>query len=223
MTSIRAVLFDLDGTLLDTAPDLIYAVNCLLKENNLPSPPVSFLRPLIGIGSKALIKNVFNIEEQDPLFNSLRERFIFLYENHIADLTQFFPHVENVLSQLDECHIPWGIVTNKLKRHTFELLTAMNLKERPACIICGDSLSTYKPDPAPILHACQLLKQNPENCVYIGDTIIDVNASKNAGTKSLVALYGYRREDDDPFAWQADGYIRDANEIIDWVAKYPSI
>lgn len=217
MSSVCAVLFDLDGTLLDTAPDLIYAVNQLRKEAQLPVLPTTALRPLVGIGSKAMIKMAFGIDEKDPEFLPLRERFLSLYQKHLADTTQFFPGIDTMLTQLESKHIPWGIVTNKLTRHTTDLLRALRIDHRPACVVCGDSLPTFKPDPAPLLYACQLLQQLPEQCIYVGDTEIDVKASKAAGITSLVALYGYIHADEDPLLWQADGYVQTPDEIMAWV------
>lgn len=217
--SIRSILFDLDGTLLDTAPDLIFALNQLRNKHGLSDLPPSIVKPIATLGSKAMIKLAFDIDENHPLFNTLREQFFSLYENHIADSTRFFPNMERVLTQLDEQNISWGIVTNKLTRHTLELLKVLGFDHRPACIVCGDTLPTYKPDPAPILHACELLKQIPKHCIYVGDTATDVLASKAAGTNSLVALYGYINAEDKPLTWQADGYINDPEEIMNWIAK----
>lgn len=218
---IQSVLFDLDGTLLDTAPDLIDALNRLRTEHDLPALPLTSTRWIAGLGSKAMVKYAFSIEENNKYFNQLRERFIVLYEENIASATHFFPQIEPVLQKLDEQHIPWGIVTNKLTRHTLKLLQALHFDQRPACIICGDSLPTSKPDPGPILHACQLLHQDPKNCLYIGDAMTDVYASKAAGTTALVALYGYIQTGENPHHWGADGYISEPNEIMDWVVEYP--
>jgi phosphoglycolate phosphatase len=216
--SIRSVLFDLDGTLLDTAPDLAYALNQLRKAHDLPSLPFTTIRHIASLGSKAMIKFAFEIDENHSQFNGLREQFLTLYENHIADSTRFFPNIENVLNKLDQQQVPWGIVTNKLTKHTLGLLKALNFEDRPGCIICGDSLTTFKPDPAPILHACQLLNEEPQHCVYIGDARTDVLASKAAGLCSLVALYGYINTDEEnPFAWLADGYIDHPEEIMNWI------
>lgn len=217
--AIRFVLFDLDGTLLDTAPDLIFALNRLRNERGLPDLPLATVRPLATLGSKAMIKFALEIDENHPQFNPLREQFFTLYENHIADSTRFFPNMENVLTQLDQQQIPWGIVTNKLTRHTLQLLKTLGLDHRPACVVCGDTLPTYKPDPAPILYACQLLKANPKQCIYIGDAATDVLASKAAGTNSLVALYGYINKEDNPLNWQADGYINNPEEIMNWIVR----
>lgn len=219
MQPIKGVLFDLDGTLLDTAPDLVYALNTLRQSCNMPDIPLATLRPFISLGSKAMIRHILGIEETHPQFAALREQFLDIYEQNIANSTQLFPHVEAVLRYLDEKNIPWGIVTNKLTRHTSELLKRLELKHKPLCVICGDSLSTYKPDPQPILHACKLLHRDPSECIYVGDALTDVTASKAAGTKSLVALYGYIGSHEDPFSWQADGYLKDASELLNWLPE----
>ena len=165
---INAVLFDLDGTLLDTVPDLMFAINRLRQEHGFPDLPLAEIRPIISLGSKIMVKLALGMEESDPDFAAQREHFLTIYQRHLADSTQFFPHMEKVLDHLERHHIPWGIVTNKLTRHTSALLKALRLDHRPACIICGDSLATYKPDPGPIVYACELLKQDPKNCLYVG-------------------------------------------------------
>lgn len=220
MSRIQAVLFDLDGTLLDTVPDLVYALNRLRQEYSMADLPVSAIRPMASLGSKAMIKLALGMDENHPEYKSLREYFLALYTKHLADTTNFFPQMEMVLEHLDASRIPWGIVTNKLTRHTEPLLKALQIDHRPACLVCGDSLSTFKPDPAPILHACQLLKYAPQDCLYVGDALTDVTASKAAGTKSLVALYGYIGPDEDPYTWNADGYVREPIEIIEWLKPY---
>lgn len=220
MNPIRAVLFDLDGTLLDTVPDLVYALNQIRIAGSLPELPASCIRPIANLGSKAMAKLAFGIDENDPKFPSMREQFLNLYEKHLADSTQFFPNVENVLAHLESNNIPWGIVTNKLARHALPLLKALRIDHRPACIICGDSLATSKPDPEPIRYACQLLRVEPRHCIYVGDAVTDVAASKAAGTRSIVALYGYIHSDENPLAWNADGYIQEPLELIEWMARF---
>ncbi|MBX3709265.1 MAG: HAD-IA family hydrolase [Gammaproteobacteria bacterium] len=217
MTSFRAVLFDLDGTLLDTAPDLTLTVNLLRGEYGMPVLPMSAVRPIASYGSKAMIKQAFEIDEHHPTFNLLREKFLAIYEQHLSDSTQFFPNIENVLTHLESNQIPWGIVTNKLTKHTMALLKNLQIDHRPACVVCGDSLPTHKPDPAPIRYACELLRQEPKHCLYVGDAATDVMASKAAGTTSLVALYGYIHTSEEPSTWQADGYVREPIEIIHWL------
>ena len=178
--TIRAVLFDLDGTLLDTVPDLVYALNQVRAAESLPPLPIAQIRPIANLGSKKMVRVAFGIEEHDPRFKSMREHFLSFYEKHLADATQFFPQVEDVLSYLDQQQIPWGIVTNKLIRHTQPLLKVMGFAHCPACIICGDSLAKAKPDPEPIRYACELLKQEPRDCIYVGDAATDVMASKRS-------------------------------------------
>ncbi|MBV9575899.1 MAG: HAD-IA family hydrolase [Gammaproteobacteria bacterium] len=219
--AINAVLFDLDGTLLDTALDLLQALNRLRQKFALSPLPMSALRPLVSLGSKAMIKYAFEIEEHEQQFDPLRKEFLTYYEENIVATTVFFPQIEKVLLQLDEQNIPWGIVTNKPIKYTKKILQQLQFEKRPACTICGDTLATYKPDPAPILYACQLLKISPENCLYVGDAATDVIASKAAGTKSLVALYGYINSHAEALTWEADGYINEPLELIDWLLKFP--
>ncbi|OGT37507.1 MAG: phosphoglycolate phosphatase [Gammaproteobacteria bacterium RIFCSPHIGHO2_12_FULL_37_14] len=217
MKNIQAVLFDLDGTLVDTAPDLLRVLNQLRNEFKLPEIALQAFRSMVSFGSKIMLTKTLGIEENHPDFKILRQRFLDLYQKHLADSTQLFPHVENVLTYLEQQNIPWGIVTNKLTRHTLELLKILQLDHRASCIVCGDSLPTYKPDPAPILYACQLLKFNPKSCLYVGDSITDVMASKAAGTTSVVALYGYIGLGEDPYAWEADAYVHELIEILKWL------
>ncbi len=217
MKSIRAVLFDLDGTLVDTAPDLLGVINQLRKEHHLSPLDLASFRAIVSFGSKKMIKQAFAMDEDHPKFDYLRQRFFNLYQQHLADATQLFPTMDQVLTFLEENNIPWGIVTNKLTRHTTALLKALRLDHRPSCVVCGDSLPKYKPDPEPILHACKLIKHPPNSCVYMGDSQTDVIASKAAGTTTLVALYGYLSQEDNPLAWQADGYINAPLEILDWL------
>lgn len=223
MTLIRAVLFDLDGTLVDTAPDLLYALNQVRAEHALPPLPLSEFRSITNLGAKAMMKLGFGVDEDEHQYAYLRERFIAHYMHHVADSTQLFPQMDQVLHHLDQQKTPWGIVTNKTTKPTLELLKALNLLERAACVVCGDTLSTCKPDPAPILHACELIDHAPEQCLYVGDAPTDVIASKAAGTKSLVATYGYIHHLDDPKQWEADGYIDTPIELITWLTKFQMI
>jgi len=216
--AIKNVLFDLDGTMLDTAPDILYAINQVRMEYSLENLSLESLRPKLNHGSKSIVKHAFGVEHTEAeKYNLLREKFLLYYLKHLADATTFFPNMEKVLNFLDQQKIAWGIVTNKLIEHTTPLLTALQFYHRPSCIVCGDTLSTYKPDPAPILHACDLLKAKPNECLFIGDALTDVQAGKAAGTKALVALYGYIDSAENPYEWNADGYIKDPLEIIDWL------
>lgn len=217
---IQGVLFDLDGTLLDTAPDLLYALNIIRRNYGLSDVSLDAIKHIISLGSKAMmndIKDILDIKSDHQTFEKVIAQFYAHYQQHIADSTQLFPGMENVLNHLEAKNIPWGIVTNKLSAHAHALLKALNLAHKPVCVICGDTLPNVKPHPEPILHACKLLQQNPKHCVYVGDSSTDVKASKSAGTVSLVALYGYIGKDEDPYQWQADGYIQNPQEIIEWL------
>lgn len=219
MSTIKTVLFDLDGTLLDTAPDLAQALNQLRIKHDLPELPMPVIRPTVGYGSKTMLKLGFDVDDSHPQYASLLSDFLNYYEKHMLDSTQLFPQMNNVLSHLENHNIPWGIVTNKPARFTHDLLRSLKLDKRAACIVCGDTLPKRKPEPDQILHACNLLQQKPANTLYVGDTSIDVVASKAAGTKSLVALYGYISNDEDPYDWKADGYVHDPIEIIEWLEE----
>lgn len=214
----KAILFDLDGTLLDTAPDLGMTLNCLRQEHGLAPLSFNVIRPIANLGSKALLKLAFDLDESHPKFETIRQQFFELYQQHLANHTQFFPGIDKVLSYIESRSIPWGIVTNKLTRHTHPLLAALDFKHHPGCIICGDTLPTHKPDPGPILHACELLNADPASSCYIGDAHTDVMASKAAGTQSLVALYGYINTED-PYSWQADEYFSHPIDILEWLMK----
>lgn len=221
MNSIKAVLFDLDGTLIDTAPDLLYALNKVRAEYQLPPLPLTKLRAITGLGANAMMKMAFDFDGTEQDFQYLKDRFLNFYIDHIADATRLFPQMDDVLKHLEDKSMPWGIVTNKSTRPTHELLKALQLDQRAACVVCGDTLSTCKPDPAPILHACELIQLQPQDCLYVGDAVTDVIASKGAGTKSVVALYGYIHQEEDPRTWLADGYINEPIELIELLLKHP--
>lgn len=211
------VLFDLDGTLLDTAADLAEAVNQIRRQRNLPELTLDTLRPHAGFGSKALLKVGMNTDDDHPTYPELLNEFLSNYESCSMQSTQFFPGVESVLSALDEKNIRWGIVTNKPERFTTPIIQQLQLDKRAACIISGDTLAHRKPHPAQITHACELLNVAPENTFYVGDTFIDVQASKAAGTRSLVVLYGYTSEDENPYDWKAEGYLDQPSDLMNWL------
>lgn len=217
MRKINTVLFDLDGTLLDTAPDLVNVLNIMRSERHLPALPLSLVKPAVGSGSHAMLKLAFDIDKTHQEYPAMVEEFFNLYMNSLADKTTLFPGMDSVLTHLEQNNIRWGIVTNKPARFTDVLLDELNLSQRSACVVSGDTLDKRKPHPAPILHACELLRSEPAATLYVGDTVTDVMASKAAGTVALAALYGYIAPDDDPRLWCADGYIQAPLEILDWV------
>ena len=173
---IETVLLDLDGTLADTAPDLAKALNQTLEQHGRVTLPFEIIRPVVSLGGAAMIELGFGITDADPLYESLRKQFLDNYFADIANSTQLFAGMEEVLDQLETNHYLWGIVTNKPGWLTAPLLAALNLEKRPDCIISGDTLSQRKPHPAPLLHACKLLTRPPEFAVYVGDAQRDIEA-----------------------------------------------
>lgn len=212
---IKAVLFDLDGTLLDTAADLGMALNQLLQEHSLPILPLDAIRPAAGSGCRGLLKLGMNITPDASNYPALATKLLNFYQEHLTNTTRLFPGMDETLDFIESKQLPWGIVTNKPAQFTDPLIAHLRLNQRAKCVISGDTLPNHKPHPEPILHACRLVQQSPEHCLYIGDSAIDVQASKAAGSPSLVALYGYIPEFDDPFTWGANGYIRHPSEIVE--------
>ena len=219
MTPITSILFDLDGTLLDTAPDMANTLNLLRAKHQLPPLPLSTLRPHVAHGARALIKAGLNVEQTDEQYPTVLEEYLTLYHQHLTENTTPFPQIEKVLDYIESYRLPWGIVTNKPGRFTIDLMKHLELNDRPACMVYGDSLKNRKPDPDQIIHACDILKVSPSHCLYIGDTQTDVIASKAAGTLSLVALYGYIHDHENPYQWGADGYVKEPIDIISWISN----
>jgi len=221
MSTIKAVIFDLDGTLLDTAPDLAAALNIMLAKHNYPDVPFEQIRPIASYGSKALIKLGFNIEENHPIFAALRQEFLNIYSEHSCILTILFPGMSAVLAELQKRKIPWGIVTNKPGWLTMPILKTLQLIDKTDCVVCGDTLSETKPSPAPLLYACELLHCSPAECIYIGDAEFDALAGKRAGIKTLIAGFGYISENDKVNEWGVEKVISSPVEILDYLIPSP--
>lgn len=215
--SPQAVLFDLDGTLLDTAPDLGYALNQLLINQNIQPLPIDKIRPYAGAGAKGLIKFGFAISETDPTFEGFSQQLLEIYSQCLTQKTHLFPSMNQILDYLEERKIKWGIVTNKPAWLTLPLLKHLNLSTRASCVVSGDTIAKRKPDPAPLLYACQQLGVSAAECIYIGDSEVDVIAGINAGMKTIVALYGYIPSSFVPKAWGATHMINDPKEILEIV------
>ncbi len=213
----KALLFDLDGTLLDTAPEFTVCLNTLLKEEGLPSITVEALRSRVSYGAKGMVEFGFNMREDHAAFSSLKERFLSLYAANLGQHTVLFPGIAALIGAIEQQKLVWGIVTNKFKNFTFPLVDLFPVLKNTAIVIAGDTLPTQKPDPAPLLLACQTLQISPEDCWYIGDAKTDVEASKRAGMRSAVAQYGYIPPGDDPRHWQADAYIQTSADIANLI------
>lgn len=215
--AIRTVLFDLDGTLVDTAPDLGFSLNVLRRRRGLTPLAETEYRPQASHGSQGLIRLGFGIGQDHPDFLVLREEFLDVYAAHLTRNSPLFPGMGEVLSRLETKGLSWGVVTNKPTRYTEPLLAHLGLTPRAACVVCGDTLAQSKPHPAPMLHACRLAGSEPGQCLYVGDAERDVAAANAAGMPALVALYGYLGEDDRPQAWGALGQIATPSGLLDWI------
>lgn len=214
---IRCVLFDLDGTLADTAPDLAIALNTLRAEQGMGPIPYQQIRHQVSHGAAALIRLGFGVEKTDPEFSELHERLLAFYRNNIACETRLFPEMGSVLVTLEHNRIIWGVVTNKPSWLTEPLLEQLCLFDRAACVVSGDSVANRKPDPEPLLHAAAHVGAGPEECIYVGDAERDIIAAKQAGMRALVALFGYIGPNETPEDWNADGQMRSPHEILTYL------
>jgi N-acetyl-D-muramate 6-phosphate phosphatase len=209
----RGVLFDLDGTLADTAPDLGYALNRLRLARGLPEVPIENLRSHASSGARGLLAVGFGIGPEDPDFDSLRTEFLDAYERNVARASRLFPGIESLLAAIEANGLLWGIVTNKAERFTRPLLDALGLLSRAACVICGDTTAYSKPHPAPLLAAAERIGVESAECIYVGDDLRDVQAGRAAGMDVVVARYGYLGNNTPPEDWGAD-FLIDAPEDL---------
>ncbi len=213
----KHILFDLDGTVADTAPDLAHALNLLRQEHAKDPLEFRHIRPVVSIGAAAMIKLAFNSTERDPDFETLRARLLEIYSKNICRHTSLFPGMASVLDHLDNHSRRWGIVTNKPGWLTVPLLDALDLTQRASCIVSGDSLPQRKPNPEPLLHACKLMGCTPANTIYIGDADTDIKAGLNAGMATGVASYGYLDSEANPQSWGADMLFETPLDILEWL------
>jgi len=214
---LETVLFDLDGTLVDTAPDMGRALNTLLTEYEREPLAAEVIRPWVSHGSRGLIHIGFDEDPGGDHFEEYKARFLALYEDRVCEESRLFEGMEEVLAFLEDRGSPWGIVTNKPHYLTEALLEQLGLHNRIACVVSGDTIAERKPHPAPLLHACRQLRREPAGCVYVGDAQRDIEAGSRAGMATLVALFGYLNELDDPGAWGATGLVERPGDIIGWV------
>ena len=208
----EGIFFDLDGTLADTAPDLVAATNKLLVARKLTPKPYEFLRPYASAGARGLLEGAFGISPDHEDFVALRDEFFSNYEKALLVDSKLFDGIEHLLDQMDAANLPWGIITNKSERFTNPLTDLMGLRQRAVSTVSGDTTPYSKPHPEPILHAARTSNIDPSKSIYVGDDIRDVLAGKAAGMKTVAAAYGYCGCKEPPEAWGAD-YI--ANNPLD--------
>jgi len=219
---INGVLFDLDGTLLDTAADLAGALNQVLISQSIKPLSVDAVRPFISSGVAGLLDLGLQIKVTDPIFTALRTQFLEYYNQHICDHTHLFSGVEALINYLQEKKWPWGIVTNKSANLTQRLINEFPLLNTAKCIISGDTLKYSKPHPQPLLHACLYIDCLPENCIYVGDAKQDIEAANTAGMYSLIALYGFIGDKEDVNKWNASAMISSPLDIVEYLTQLHS-
>lgn len=211
------ILFDLDGTLVDTAPDLGYALNLQRERHGLEALPMDVIRPFASHGSKGLLRVGFNLGPEDRAFEDMRVEYLDLYDQVFTRAPVLFKGVAELLSYLEENEIQWGVVTNKPRRFSAPLLEAMQLHQRMACLVCGDDAALPKPAPDTLFMACEQSSVNPIDCFYVGDAERDIAAGNAAGMRTVVALYGYIDASDKPDGWGADFSIEQPTDLLDLI------
>lgn len=216
MSRAAAILFDLDGTLLDTAPDMVGALNRLRIEEGREPLPFAEIRASVSHGALRLVTVGFPEASGDDV-ERLRLRFLDLYACNLADGTCLFPGLDAVLGALEADAVPWGIVTNKPGWLTDPLLERLGLAARACCVVCGDTVAERKPHPLPLLHAARLTGVLPQRCVYVGDAERDIVAGRAAGMQTVVAAYGYLGPDDRPLQWHPHGIVERPEDLLDWL------
>lgn len=221
----RAVLFDLDGTLLDTAEDLVAAANFALEQEQMPACDPLSVRPFISGGARSMLSHWISrighskaaaepdSERLERLIACMMDR----YAQHPATFSRFFEGMETVLDQLERRGLRWGIVTNKRSYFTQRLLQALGLEARTDCVISGDTTPHAKPHPLPLLVAAERLGLEPFECLYVGDAPHDIEAGRRAGMRTLVAAYGYLAPDAEPCLWGSDGTLNRPLDLLDWL------
>jgi len=214
---LSCVLFDLDGTLVDTAPDLVLCLNKALSEHGLMTVKAGTIKHYISFGALAMINGSVDHSISDAVRADILDTMLDLYENNIAEHTVFFKGMADTLDAIEAQGLKWGVVTNKRERFTNPLMAALNLNDRAACIISGDTTGNPKPHIEPMLAACKQAAVMPFECVYIGDAPHDITAGKNAQMKTLAALYGYINPGDTPETWGADALIESPEQLTAWI------
>jgi phosphoglycolate phosphatase len=213
VTASRAVLFDLDGTLADTAPDLAAALNRLRADQGLGPLPLEQLRPFASAGARGLVHVGFGIKPGDGEYATLRQAFLEYYGERTCVETQLFPGIADLLGEIAGRSIAWGIVTNKATGFTERILVALGLA--PACVVCGDTTPHLKPHPAPMLHAAEQLALPARDCLYLGDDLRDIQAAHAAGMRAVAVDWGYHHpENGGPGTWRADAVISQPRDLL---------
>ena len=214
---LAALLFDLDGTLIDSAPDLAGAANDLRAQHGLPPMPYESLRPMVGSGARGMVGVAFGVWPDDARFASLRDAFLARYAERLLDSTRVFDAMAPVLDRLDAAGQRWGIVTNKAMRFAQPIIAGLGLATRSAVVIAGDSTAFAKPHPEPLFEAARRLGVVPTECAYVGDDPRDVVAGRAAGMRTLAAAWGYLGQGEPVAAWGADQVLSSPSQLLHWL------
>ena len=211
---INTILFDLDGTLVDTAPDLGHALNLQLNRHGINALSDAAIRPFASHGSRGLLSLGFGITPQHDSFIAMRDEYLSIYDTVFTRSPVLLDGIAELLQAIENAGLKWGIVTNKPRRFTQPLVKSMDLDRRAACVVSGDDAPQPKPSPATLLMACKEVGVKPESCVYLGDAERDIQAGKAAGMKAVVALFGYIDVTDKPSEWGADALIDKPMDLL---------
>ena len=214
---IEAVLFDLDGTLADTAPDMARTVNVMRARRGLAGVPADLVRPHVSQGARGMICSAFGMTPEHPDFQAMREEFLEIYGGNLCVDTVLFPGMEELLDTLEARNIAWGVVTNKFERFARPILDELGLGSRAKVVVGGDTCPRPKPYPDPLLFAAAALGIAPARTMYVGDDERDVQAARAAGMPVIVAGYGYLGDGPPPSEWKADGIVQAAKDIGKWI------
>ncbi|WP_313548621.1 N-acetylmuramic acid 6-phosphate phosphatase MupP [Pseudomonas sp.] len=212
---IKAVLFDMDGTLLDTAPDFIAVIQSMRADRGLPAVDEKIVRDVVSGGARAMVASAFEVDPLSDEFDPLRLDFLDRYQDHCAAHSHLFEGMEELLADLERARLTWGVVTNKPVRYAEPIMQALGLAKRSAVLVCPDHVTYSKPDPEPVLLACKQINIEPQAVIFVGDDRRDIESGRAAGTKTAAVRYGYIHPEDNPAHWGADLVVDHPLELRD--------
>ncbi|AHL75838.1 phosphoglycolate phosphatase [Stutzerimonas stutzeri] len=211
---LRAVLFDMDGTLLDTAPDFIAVAQAMRLARGLDRVPDQQVREVVSGGARAMVLSAFDVDPLSDEFEVLRLEFLDRYQQHCAVESRLYDGMEELLAEIEKADLIWGVVTNKPLRFAEPIMHQLGLASRSAVLVCPDHVSKSKPDPEPMLLACSQLDLDPSTVMFVGDDLRDIESGRGAGSRTAAVRYGYIHPDDDPDTWGADVVVDHPLELL---------
>jgi len=211
---LKAVLFDMDGTLLDTAPDFIAVCQAMLKAHGRAPIDDQRIQDVVSGGARAMVAATFDMDPEAPGFETLRQEFLDRYQEHCAVFTRPYEGMAELLESIEQSRLIWGVVTNKPVRFAAPIMEQLGLAERSAVLVCPDHVTKSKPDPEMLLLACSQLKVDPSEVLFIGDDLRDIESGRAAGTKTAAVRYGYIHPDDNPAHWGADVIVDQPRDLL---------